>query len=140
MRRIGLALLAGLLLASPARADGPVRPQNMFGCTQSAQYDNTTSGATRLVTASGSNTRIYVCGFWILANGTVNVSLVYGTGGTCGTGQASVTPALQLTAQVGIVDHQSYYSGLPSVPFSNDLCIKTSAGEAVQAVVYYAQF
>lgn len=139
MARIGLflALLCGLATA-PANAQG-VSPSQMFGCNQSAQYDASTSGATKLVTGT-STARIYVCGFNFLANGTVNVSLVYGTGGTCGSGQGSVTPAFRFTAQTGDVDHLPVYTGLPPVPASNDLCILTSAGVAVQAIVYYTQF
>jgi hypothetical protein len=134
-RAIGLLLC---LLALPANAQG-VSPNQMFGCNQSAKYDASTNGATKLVTGVPAK-QIYVCGFNLFAGGTVNVSLVYGTGGTCGTGQTAVTPAFQFTAQTGDVDHLPVYTGLTPAPASNDLCLLTSAGVAVQAIVYYTQF
>jgi hypothetical protein len=132
------ALLLGLVLSAPAAAQG-VSPNQMFGCNQSAQYDASTNGSTRLV-AGTSTKQIYVCGWNILSGGTVNVKLVYGTGGTCGTGTQPVTPAFQLTAQISDVDHLPVYTGIPPVPVSNDLCLNASAGVAVQAIVYYTQF
>lgn len=134
-----LALAALAWLTAPAAANDPVYPSQMVGCVQSAKYDASTNGATKLVTGN-STQRIYVCGWNVVAAGTVNVSLVYGTGGTCGTGQTAITPAYQWTAQTGMVDHPPFWSGLTPVPASNDLCLLTSAGVAVQAVVYYAQF
>lgn len=139
--RILAALSAALLafaLSSPVMAQG-VSPSQMFGCNQSAQYDASTSGNTRLVIGVAGK-QIYVCGFNFFSNGTVNPSLVYGTGGTCGSGTGSVTPAFELGAQTGIVDHLPVYTGLPPVPASNDLCIKTNGAVAVQAIVYYTQF
>lgn len=141
MRNLVLAVLAlgvAFLGLSPVHAQG-VSPNQMFGCNQSAQYDASTSGSTRLVVGVAAK-RIYVCGFNLFSNGTVSVSLVYGTGGTCGTGTGSVTPAFDLGAQTGDIDHLPVYTGLPPVPASNDLCIKTSGGIAVQGIVYYTQF
>lgn len=139
--RIVAALCFALLTAirlSPANAQG-VSPNQMFGCNQSAVYDASTSGATQLV-AGVSNKGIYVCGWNILAAGTVNVSLVYGTGSTCGTGTQTMTPAFQFTAQVADVDHLPVYTGIKPVPPSNNLCINASGAVAVQAIVYYTQF
>lgn len=116
-----------------------VSPNQMAGCNKAAIYDASTNGTTKLVSGTSVN-RIYVCGFTFLAAGTVSVGLVYGTGGTCGTGQTEVTPAFQLTAQIEVVDHLPVYTGLPPVPSSNDLCLNTNAGTPVQAIVYYTQF
>ncbi len=134
---MALGLMASVF-GERASAQG-VSPNQMFGCNQSAKYDASTSGATKLVTGV-SNKQIYVCGWNLLASGTVNVSLVYGTGGTCGTGTTAITPAFQFTAQVSDVDHLPVYTGITPVPVNNDLCINASAGVAVQAVVYYTQF
>lgn len=125
-------------LSIPASAQG-VSPNQMFGCNQSAQYDASTNGATRLVPAA-TNKQIYVCGWNFNSAGTVNVNLEYGTGGTCGTGTVNITPAFQFTAQTGNTDHLPVYTGIKPVPLLNDLCINTSAGVAVQAIVYYTQF
>lgn len=127
-----------LLQSSVPRAD-PVFQSQTIACTRAALYDASTNGSTKLVTGTATS-QIYVCGFALFGGGTANVKLVYGTGGTCGTGTASVTPAFALVAQAQIVDHQTYYAGLPPAPASNDLCINASAGVAVQAIVYYSQF
>lgn len=138
MRKIIAIALLVLLFASGVRAQG-VSPNQMFGCNQSKFYDAATSGATRLVSGVAAK-QIYVCGWNILSGGTVNVGLIYGTGGTCGAGTTTITPAFQLTAQVADVDHLPVYTGITPVPPSNDLCINTSGGVAVQAIVYYTQF
>lgn len=132
MKRIALAAIALLALLSPAFAQsGPV------SCPSSAIYDASTNGATKLVT--GLSTRnIYICGYQLFAGGTASVSLVTGTGTNCATSQAAVTPAYPLIAQTGVADQSPVFRGL-AVGRSLDLCIKTSAGVAVQGVVYYSQ-
>lgn len=125
-------------LALPARAQG-VSPALMFGCNQSAIYDASTNGSTKLVTGVAVK-QIYVCGWNIFWGGTATVKLTYGTGGTCGTGTTAITPAFSGVAQSYDIDPSSVYKGLTPVPASNDLCITTSAGVAVQAIVYYSQF
>jgi hypothetical protein len=142
MQTILAALAALLALCLPVAAQWGgvgVSPNQMFGCNQSALYDASTSGATRLIVGDATG-RIYVCGWNFWAAGTVNVGLVYGAGGACGTGTTKMTPAYQFTAQTGIVDHLPVYTGVTPVPSGNDLCINTSAGIAVQAIVYYTQF
>ena len=144
MKRISLALAFGfafLLSLAPVRAQQGigVSPNQMFGCNQSVQYDASTSGDTKLVTGV-ANKQIYVCGFDFFSNGTANVKLEYGTGGTCGTGTHAVTPAFEFTAQTGVADHLPVYTGLPPVPVSNDLCINVSGAVAVQAIIYFTWF
>jgi len=109
-----------------------------IGCTDTAVYDASTSGNTELV-ALTSNQVIYVCGYTIFSAGTVNVRLVTGTGTACATGEASVTPAFQLTSQTGAVDGSPVYRGLKSAT-SGALCLETSGAVAVQALVYYTKF
>lgn len=110
----------------------------MIACGSSVVYDASTNGATQLV-ALASSQKVYVCGYSIFSAGTVNVELDYGTGTACATGNTKMTPAFQLTAQTGVVDGSPFYRGLATIA-SNELCIKTSAGVAVQAIVYYTQF
>jgi hypothetical protein len=138
VKRILIALAAWLAILAPAFAQG-VSPNQMFGCNQSAMYDGSSSGSTRLVVGNATQ-QINVCGFTVWSSASSNVDLVYGTGGTCGTGTTKVTPAFQFTAQTGIVDHLPVYTGLLPVPASNDLCLNSSAAVAVQAIVYYTQF
>jgi hypothetical protein len=142
MRRLIFGLLAVfgvLLLTVPSASAQGVSPSQMFGCNQSAQYDASTSGDTKLVTGVAGK-QIYVCGYVFWSNSTANVKLEYGTGGTCGTGTHAITPAIEFTAQTGIVDHLPVYTGLPPAPASNDVCINSSQAVAVQGIVYYTQF
>lgn len=135
---VTLALLFGLI--APAVAQG-VSPNQMFGCNQSQKYDASTNGSTKLVTGV-ANKQVYICGWNILSGGTANVKFVYGTQVTnpCDTGTTNITPAWQLTAQIGEVDHLPVYTGILPAPALNDVCINVSAGTAVQAVLYYTQF
>lgn len=119
-------------------------------CDQQKIYDASTNGNTELVAISGS-THVYVCGYTIFSAGTVNVSLVAGTGTACassasgtpstGTSGASagLTPAWQFTTQTGIQSAWAAHGFLFDAGSANALCLKTSAGVAVQAEVYYAQ-
>lgn len=131
-------LILGWLAIAPACAD-PVYQSQTIACTHSAIYDASTNGPTKLVTGTTTQ-QIYVCGFTLLGGGTATVKLEYGTGGTCVTGETAITPAFSLVAQSQLVDPHTYYAGLAPAPAGNDLCLKTSAGVAIQAIVYYAQF
>lgn len=119
-------------------------------CSQSKIYDTNTNGNTELVAlVAGQN--IYVCGFVFFAAGTVNVSLVTGTGtacasnasGTPSTGSsgaaAALTPAFQLTTQTGVWSPLATHTWMFSTGVANALCLKTSAGVSVQAQVWYQQ-
>jgi len=104
-------------------------------CNATAIYDASTNGSTELVALTSGKT-IYVCGLSILAGGTANVKLIYGTGTACATGSTNLTPAWQLTAQVGLVNSNVPPASLATAA-SNALCINTSAGQPVQAMVHY---
>lgn len=123
---IGLALFA---LSSPALAQ--------VDCTQSVIYDTNTSGSTKLVTGNATN-RIFICGYNLWAAGTATVKLVTGTGTACATNEVAITPAYSMTTQTGVPDSSPFWRGLTAQP-GLDLCIKTSAGVAIQAIVYYNQ-
>lgn len=135
-----LAIALGLARSGHA-AQNNNNPDLFAACNQTALYDASTSGETKLITGNATS-QIYVCGFDILASaGSINVDLVYGTGGSCGTGTTKITPAFQFTTSVGgIVDHLPVYTGLPAAPANNDVCLNASGAVAVQAIVYYAQF
>jgi hypothetical protein len=137
MRRIALLFLAFLFSCNHAYAQ--VLPTGVLvSCNKTAYYDASTNGATQLVPVV-TGAKIYVCGFDFYAGGTGNVSLEYGTGTNCGTGTVVMTPAFQLKAQTGLVDRADYWMGLNTIA-SQELCINSSAGVAVQGIVYYAQF
>ena len=128
-----LALLA--LLFAPAHAQP-------FGgtvfCNSSVVFDASTNGNTTLVSGANSS-GIYVCGYVIASQATVNAGLKYGqtVSTACDTGGKAMTPGYHFVANAPpIVDVASNYHGM-FVPAGNDLCISLSAGSAVQAVVYF---
>jgi len=130
--RLILGLLALLACVQPARA------QNV-SCGNSVIYNANTNGATQLV-AAVANARIYICGYTFWANGAVNVSLITGTGTNCGTGSVTIVPAYAFSAaSQGITDGGAAARGL-SGAVSQALCINTSAGTAVQAIIYFSQY
>ena len=131
MKRIGILLVtlaALLLLGSPVRAQ-------QLDCNQTLLYDASTNGSTQLLTAQTGRS-IYICGYTIVWGGTATVKLVNGTGTACATNEAAVTPAYSGVAQTVVSDSSSFWRGLVVTPGVN-LCIKTSAGVAVQALVFY---
>lgn len=129
--RVFAAALA-LSLAAPAAA----LAQADF-CRASVVYDASTNGSTVLVTGRAA-TQIYLCGYTLVGGGTATVKLVYGTGTACATGETAITPAYSMLAQTVIPDSSPNWRGL-RVPAANDLCIKTSAGVAIQGIFYYVQ-
>ena len=143
MDRRLLWALGALFVVALALQPKQVEASNVGGhitCDRSIVYDASTNGSTQLVgVVAGSG--IYVCGYVIFSAGTANVKLIYGTGTTCGTGTTSITPAYQLTAQTGVAENSAEFRGLlvPTSAAGNELCINTSAGVAVQAVVYFTQ-
>lgn len=135
---LAFACLLAVLLPPPVQAD-PVYMSSGQLCTHAAIYDASTNGSTKLVTGTATS-QIYVCGFNFFAGGTATVKLVYGTGGTCGSGTTAITPGYPLIAQASVREPRASYSGLLPAPASNDLCINTNAAVAVQAIVFYAQY
>lgn len=97
-----------------------------------------TATTTQLVALSGS-TQIYVTGLAVVAGGTGNITLVYGTGSSCGTGTTSLSGAIPLIANAGF----TLGSGLGAVlvvPAGQALCITTSAAVQMSGFVTYTQF
>ncbi len=131
----------GSAVPSKATYAGAVSSGNLTGLIQadnSAAISVSTATTTQLV-ALTSGKKIYVTAFDIIAAGTGNATLVYGTGSNCGTGTTSLTGAYNLTAQTGI----SKGIGLGPVlvvPASNALCITTSAAVQMSGSVAYTQF
>lgn len=134
-----LLVLASFLWIGLAQAQPVTQPPgDPIRCINSIVYDASTSGSTELVPLVTGRT-IYVCGYVINSGGTVNVQLSYGTGTACVTGETKLTPAYNLTVGLRIQDPSPFHRGM-TTPVSNALCLKTSAGVAVQAIVYYSQF
>jgi hypothetical protein len=140
-----IVLVFGLLVLG---ADPRAPQAQQFGgttyCNASKVYDASTNGSTVLVaSSSGAGGSIYICGYTISSAAAVNVKLIYGTGTTCGTGTTALTPAYNFQAVTtnavpNVSDSASNWRGM-TVPAGNDLCINTSAGNSVQAIVYFYQ-
>ncbi len=108
------------------------------GCDGHAFYDASTNGKTKLVTGVASR-KIYVCGYILATGGTAtNIGLGSGTGTNCGTTFTAMMPAYQLAANDKIGANSGVWNGLASINNQDDLCINTSAGNAVQAEVWYS--
>lgn len=99
---------------------------------------NVSTATTTQLVAASSGKVIYVYNWNVIAGGTGNITLEYGTGGSCGTGTTALTGAYPLIAQAGI----SSSGGLAPVlvvPASNALCALTSAAVQMSGSVAYAQ-
>lgn len=97
------------------------------------------SGTTTQLVAAVANQAIYITSWNVMSAGTGNVTLVYGTGTNCATGQVALTGAYPLVAQAGI----STGVGLGMVlyiPQGNALCLTTSASPQVSGSLSYVQF
>jgi hypothetical protein len=135
-RLAAAACLFWLAAALPAIAD-PVYQSQTYACTKSKAV----TGSAQVVAASITGQQIYVCGFVAAGAGTTPTATLFtaATGTSCATPVTTVVPVLTLTAGSAIVDHQTYYAGLPPVPSGSDLCA-TTAGTGTQLIVYYSQF
>lgn len=134
MKRI--AFIFFLMLMSLSWRTAYAQDSTGAACNSSAIYDASTNGATKIISGVAAD-RVFICGFDLFAAGTVNVKLVSGTGTNCASSTANITPAFEFTAQTGLVDPAAYWRGLTPAPLGNDVCISTSAGVPVQAIVYY---
>lgn len=134
--RFLLSLLA-LLWISAAHAD-PVYQSQAYVCDRAATLAGT-AGATQIV-ATGATSQIYLCGFAFGATAAATVQFEYGTGTNCGTGTTIITPAFSLAANGVLVDHQSFYAGIPPVPNGNNLCVLVGGTGPAPGIVYYTQF
>jgi hypothetical protein len=136
MLRAALVILFALLAVSPTRAD-PVYQSQTVACTR----ENAVTGANQVVAPSIAGKQIYVCGFVFAGAGTTPTATLFfaATGTSCAASLGTVVPVLTLPVGAAIVDHQTYYAGLPPVPSGDDLCA-TTAGAGTQAIVYFAQF
>lgn len=106
--------------------------------TNSIPINISTATTTQLVALSGS-TSIQVTSYDVLAAGTGNITLEYGTGTNCGTGTTALTGPYNLTAQTGIAKGNGLGPVLV-VPSGKALCALTSAGVQMSGSVSYLQF
>lgn len=114
-----------------------VGPAHALDCTQSTFYDASTSGATKLISGIATQ-RVFICGYTLVGGGTATVKFETGTGTNCATNETAITPAYTMVSGTVIPDNPGVFAGLVAGP-ALDFCIKTSAGVAIQALIYYKQ-
>jgi hypothetical protein len=132
-----LAAALFISIGAGAALAQPVSPYGLLQCTNSTFYDASTAGATQLVAAL-AGARIYVCGYTIDVGATAtNISLVYGTGTNCATGQTGLTPVWNLPINGFMVDN---IAAAPLVaPPGQALCVLSSAANPAKVLVRYLQ-
>lgn len=130
--------IAGFLLGWPIAENARAQQAGQLACSQSVQYDASTNGSTRIFTATATSpNRVYLCDFLIVVGGTAtNVQFKSGTGTNCGTNTANLTPNFVLPINGQLNFGSGIWEGL-TVAAGQDLCIVTSAGNPVQALVTY---
>lgn len=117
---------------------------NGVNCTDSIQASQSVaisiaaSTTTQLI-ALAANQTIYITSWDVMAGGTGNFTLEYGTGTACATGTVTLTGAYPLIAQAGIAKGNGLGPVL-IVPPGNALCAVTSSSVQFSGSVSYAQF
>lgn len=115
----------------------PAATQTLIQATASVPITIATGTTTQIV-ALAAGKSIYVTGWNVVAAGTANFSLVYGTGTNCGTGTTALTGVYNLTAQSGL----AFGGGLGPVlvtPVGQALCEVDSTTVQMSGSVAYAQ-
>jgi hypothetical protein len=100
---------------------------------------NISTATTTQLLAAATGKAIYVTAWDVIAAGTGNITLEYGTGSNCGTGTTTLTGVYSLAAQFGIAKGNGLGPVL-IVPTSNALCALTSAAVQMSGSVSYTQF
>ncbi len=131
--------------------DSSFAPSNDIVCGSSVMFDGTTTGLSQLVALSGTK-HIYVCGYEVMAGGTVNVGLFAGTGSNCGSAisgatnvtlvggsSGQLTPMWQLTAQTGKITAWPTHGYLFDAGSGNAVCSKLSGSVQAEVQMWYMQ-
>lgn len=147
MKRLLLAFVTLILSVTASYAQGPVKlcfTTDGNNCVPAIQASgsvpiNTASATTSQLVPLITGKKIYVTAWDIVASGTTSVTLVYGTGANCGTGQQSLTGPYAFIAQAGIAKATGLGPVL-FVPAGNALCITNSAAIQISGSLSYAQF
>jgi hypothetical protein len=97
------------------------------------------SATTTQLVGAASGKATYITAWDVIAAGSGNIMLEYGTGSNCGTGTTALTGAYNLVAQFGIAKGNGLGPVL-IVPAGNALCALTSAAVQMSGSVSYTQF
>ena len=142
-----LGLLLALCISSAAEAQSRSSlcyTTNGTNCVLAIQASNSnainisTATTTELI-ALDANKTIYVTSWDVMAGGTGNFTLVFGSGTACGTGTTSLTGAYPLIAQAGIAKGNGLGIVL-AIPKGKALCATTSANVQMSGSVSFVQF
>ena len=133
-RQLIAAAVAACLLAMPAAAAPVSAPMQ---ADASVPISMSTATTTELVPAV-SGQQIYITHFNVIAAGTGNFKLVYGTGTNCGTGTTDLTGNYNLTAQAGIAAGIGL-GVIAIVPPGRALCATNSAAVGMYGLASYSQ-
>ncbi|UPT53194.1 hypothetical protein [Synechococcus phage Ssp-JY42] len=134
LKRAALAAACALLCAAPAYS-GPVTAPMQADASAAISMSSATT--TELV-AAVSGQQIYVTHYNVIAAGTGNFKLVYGTGSNCGTGTTDATGNYNLTAQAGVAAGNGL-GVLIVIPPGRALCATNSAAVGMYGLVSYSQ-
>lgn len=110
----------------------------LITCNSSVKIDTASSGNVELVAATSGET-VYVCGYELIAGGTVSVQWITGTGTACATNEFDESGAMPLVANSGLVSRSPFWTGL-SGGASDAFCIELSAAVQVSGILYYTKF
>lgn len=144
MIRATLLLIAATLVAMalPHLVFGAPNPplNSSIVCTNTAAISQTAN--TKIISGVAGQ-KIYICSVLLISAGLQNVSLVEGTGGTCGTNQqaligAITTPSVQIATSSGFSSIAST-PWLPEITAGDDICLLQSAGQNVSGTITYIQ-
>jgi hypothetical protein len=106
--------------------------------TESAAINISTPTTTQLVPLTAGQS-IYVTGYRVVAGGTGNFRLVFGTGTNCGTGTTNLEGPIPLTAQAGLAPGGGV-GAIYTLPVGTALCAVTSAAVQMSGSVSFAKF
>lgn len=139
LQLVGLPLCLLALACLPASAQMTISGSApAVACNSSAAIDTATSGNVQLVALTSGQT-IYVCSYTMVADGTVAVQFIYGTGSACATGETDLTGPMAFVANSG-ASAGSGYGVLFRTAVSNALCLELSAAVGIRGSVSYTKF
>jgi hypothetical protein len=124
--------------ASYTGADSSGNLTGLIQADNSVSISIATAATTQLV-ALVAGKKIYVTSWDVIAGGTGNIQLEYGTGTNCGTGTTALTGNYNLTAQNGLSKGMGLGPVLV-VPAGDALCALTSAAVQISGSLSYTQF
>jgi hypothetical protein len=107
--------------------------------TNSTVDINVSSATTAQLVAASAGKSIYITHIHVMAAGTTNFSLVYGTGTNCVTGQNTIDGPIPLTAQTGY-SAGSGFGAVIVIPSGNALCTTNSQAIQVGGAASVSQF